>query len=130
MKMNYEHYEEDKAKSKEMKDPNYTQLCVWQATLVGEENISDFEKFMYDKFNGVKVKYEAEVKTKPDQINGVDVPETGDRNDLFFYVHDEDINKFAVPRLAYGIKWWEDVLSNGGRVLYPKEFLKAHPKSW
>jgi maltose-binding protein MalE len=112
------------------KDPNFTQLCVWHGCIVGEENIEDFEKQMLNHF-GCRVKYEAEVKTLPDlDHNRKPVPDTGDRHDLFFYVHSEDIGKFAVARLKVGIRWWEDVLANGNGKLYPKEFLKSHPKTW
>jgi hypothetical protein len=29
-----------------------------------------------------------------------------------------------------GIRWWEDVLSNGGGVLYKEEVLIKYPKTW
>lgn len=29
-----------------------------------------------------------------------------------------------------GIRWWEDVLGNGGAYLYTPEFLESHPKTW
>jgi len=110
----------------------FNQLCVWPATTCGNkpEEIKAFENFIANNFNGVRVKYEAEVTTLPDKINGEDVPGTGGRNDLFFYVHDDDIGKFAIARLAVGIRWWEDVLGNGNAYLYSEEFLKKHPKTW
>jgi|SaaInlV_100m_DNA_2_1039680.scaffolds.fasta_scaffold75622_2 hypothetical protein len=40
------------------------------------------------------------------------LPETGGRHDLFFAFHDLDITRVAVPRLAYGIRWWSDVVDN------------------
>lgn len=103
----------------------FNQLCVWSGTLVGEDLINDFEKFMLEDV-GARVKYEAEIKTLPTDGD----PETGGRNDLFFYVHDDDIMKFSVPRLGMGIRWWEDVLGNGGGVLYPQEVLTKYPKTW
>lgn len=95
----------------------FNQLCVWPATEVGKERVKEFVKFMKDEFKS-RVQYVDEVILK----NG--------RNDLFFYIHDDDINKFAVPRLSYGIRWWEDVLLNGHGRDYPEEFLKSHPKTW
>lgn len=111
---------------------DFKQLCVWPGTLVGADadSIKKFEEFMGITFNGIRIKYEAEVKTFPDSINGKVVPRTGGRNDLFFWIHNEDVPKFAVPRLQYGIRWWEDVLNNEGGRLYPEEFLKSHPKTW
>lgn len=95
----------------------YNQLCMWPATEVGKGKIKEFVKFMKKEFKS-RVQYVDEVVLK----NG--------RNDLFFYIHDDDINKFAVPRLSYGIRWWEDVLMNGHGKDYPSTFLKQHPKTW
>jgi hypothetical protein len=67
-----------------------------------------------------------EVETLPTP----NVEGTGGRNDVFFYVHDNDIDKFSVPRLSMGIRWWEDVLGNGNGVLYKEEVLTKYPKTW
>ena len=99
------------------------QICVWPGTLCGPEKIAEFEKFMQDEFK-VKVKYLEEVVTGP----GKGGP--GGRNDLFFSVAAEDTGRFAVQRLAYGIRWWEDVLGNGDGCLYPQKVLTRYPKSW
>jgi hypothetical protein len=109
-----------------MENSDFKQLCVWEATLVGEEKIAEFEKFFLDDY-GARIKYVTEVKTKPSEgaFGG-----TGNRNDVFFYIHTEDISKFAIPRLGLGIRWWEDVLNNGGAVLYPHEILEKYPKTW
>ena len=88
----------------------YNQLCVWPATIVGEEDKKEFIDFMKDTFD-VRVKYYTEVLTNPDiDEDGNEVEDTGGRNDLLFHVHDDDISKFAVNRLTYGIRWWEDVI--------------------
>jgi hypothetical protein len=48
-----------------------------------------------------------------------------------FYVHDEDVSGFAVPRLSMGIRWWEDVIKyNDNSHLYPTEFIEQHPPKW
>ena len=119
---------------------DYQQVCIWPGTLVvetaemqnmtKEERIANFETFMKEEF-GVRVKYLEEVKTNPDLKEGVPVPNTGGRNDLFFAVHDEDIGKFAVPRLRAGIRWYEDVVSyNGHANLYPQEVLDRYEVRW
>ena len=100
-----------------MKTKKFEQLCVWPATIVGKDQIKEFEKFMKKEFKS-RVKYETEVVLK----NG--------RNDLLFYIHTDDINKFAVPRLSYGIRWWEDVLGNGNGKDYPGTILNQYPKTW
>ena len=109
----------------------YKQLCMWPGTLLGDSTPKDLENFFLDEM-GVRVKYHVEVKTLPDlDSSGNSVPETGGRNDLFFYVHDEDILKFAVPRLQMGIRWWEDVIKyNDNSHLYPKEFIHNNPATW
>lgn len=47
-----------------------------------------------------------------------------------FYVHDDDIGRFAVKRLLYGIRWWEDVLGNGNGYQYSEDTLKKYQKIW
>ena len=109
----------------------YNQLCVWPATVVGKDDVKDLEDF-FKKEMDVRVKYKTEVLTNPDlDGDGNEVPDTGGRNDLFFYVHDDDIGKFAVPRLSMGIRWYEDVVSyNDGAYLYPQSFLEENPITW
>ena len=109
----------------------YNQLCVWPATVVGKDDVKDLEDF-FKKEMDVRVKYKTEVLTNPDlDEDGNEVPDTGGRNDLFFYVHDDDIGKFAVPRLSMGIRWYEDVVSyNDGAYLYSESFLEENPITW
>ena len=104
----------------------FNQLCVWPGTVVGKDEITALEAFFKDEM-GVTIKYETEVKTLPDTP---ECTETGGRNDLFFYIADDDIGKFAIPRLSMGIRWYEDVLGNGGGKLYPTEVLEKYEKTW
>ena len=107
------------------KNEGFNQVCVWPGTLVGKDNIEKFEKFMLDNFNS-RIQYLEEIKTLPDK----GVEGTGGRNDVFFAVHEEDIGKFAVPRLSYGIRWIEDVLDpiNYLHHIYPKRVYNY--KTW
>lgn len=106
---------------------NYNQVCVWAATIVVDEQTcsKDFEDFIL-KESGVRVQYLEEIKTKPDTINGKPDPETGGRNDVFFAVHNDDVGKFAIPRLKIGIRWIEDVLAecNYRSPIYPKRVFE------
>ena len=104
----------------------FNQLCVLQGCLMPEGGAKELESFFKDEM-GVTVKFETEVKTLPDTP---ECTETGGRNDVFFYIADDDISKFAVPRLSMGIRWYEDVLSNGGGKLYPTEVLEKYEKTW
>ncbi len=114
-----------------MENNNFTQLCVWQGVLLDGFTTQEFEKRMFDNF-GTRIKYETEVRTLPDVDDyGVVIPETGGRNDVLFYVHADDIEKFAVPRLQAGIRWWEDVVGyNNNSHLYPQEILDKYPLTW
>ena len=107
----------------------FNQLCVMEGTTFPEGGVKEFHQFFKDEFD-VRVKFENQVKTLPDMQDGEPVPETGDRNDLFFYIHNDDIGKFAVPRLQMGIRWWEDVLGNGNGKLYDNDVLEAYPNKW
>ena len=88
--------------------PNYTQVCVFPGLLVDENKIQVFTDLIKEAFD-TRVQYLETILTKPD----VDDPEnTGGRSDVFFAVHQDDIGKFAVRRLQYGIRWIEDAMSN------------------
>ena len=108
----------------------FNQLCVLEGTLFPEGGVKEFHQFFKDEM-GVRVKFENQVKTLPNpDKNGNPIPMTGGRNDLFFYIHDDDIGKFAVPRLSMGVRWWEDVLGNGNGKLYDNDVLEAYPSTW
>ncbi len=97
----------------------YKQVCVWPGTIVGKTQVADFEKSMVEMFNlKYPPQYLEEVLTYPTEDG------EGGRNDLFFTIHSEDITRFAVPRLSYGIRWIEDVYLNGGANLYPSRISK------
>ena len=104
----------------------FNQLCVMEGTLMPEGGAKELETFFKNEM-GVTVHFETEVKTLPDEPG---CTLTGGRNDLFFYIADDDIGKFAVPRLSMGIRWYEDVLGNGGGKLYPTEILEKYEKTW
>lgn len=111
-------------------EKDFTQLCVWPGTVLGDSTPKDLEDFFLNEM-GVRVKYHTEVETLPDVENDKAVPDTGGRNDLFFFVHSEDIPKFAIPRLQMGIRWWEDVIVyNDNKHLYTDQFLEANPPTW
>jgi len=109
----------------------YKQLCVWQGTALGDSPVSELEGFFLEDM-GVRIKFHSEVTTLPDlDPSGYPIPDTGGRNDLFFYIHDEDVANFSVPRLKMGIRWWEDVVVyNNNSHLYTEEFLVANPPTW
>ena len=104
------------------KKEHFNQVCVWPGVIVVNEETcpKDFEDFILKEY-GVRIQYLEEIKTGPNIINGELDPETGGRNDVFFAVYNDDVGKFAVPRLAIGIRWIEDVLAecNYSSPIYP-----------
>lgn len=90
---------------------NFNQLCVWPATLVGKENVLEFENYFKEEID-IRIKYMEEIEN----VDG--------GNDVFFYVHQEDIQKFLFKRMNMGIKWWEDVEEKVR--LYSREVLEKY----
>jgi hypothetical protein len=90
---------------------NFNQLCVWPETLVGKENVVEFENYFKEEVN-IRIKYVEEIEN----VDG--------GNDVFFYVHQEDLKKFLFKRMEMGIKWWEDV--EGKSRLYSREVLEKY----
>jgi hypothetical protein len=100
----------------------FTQVCVWPGTLVEKGDEKEFEQYFLDM--GFEIKFIEVIFTAPDLENGHPVEGTGGRSDVFFYIHNDAISRFAVWRLIYGIRWIEDVLAaaNGyeDSPLYPE----------
>lgn len=100
-------------------------LVVWPATIVAdgtnqEQSKRDFECWIMEEF-GVRAMYEGEFKTWADiDCNGIVIEGTGGRNDLLFWVDDRDIPRFAVPRLAYGMRWYEDYIESENAIVPPE----------
>lgn len=109
---------------------NFTQLCVWPGTMMGEDSTAEeFERFFLEQ--GYRVKFAEEVVTLPDVENGRAVEGTGGRHDVLFFIHKDDVGKFALPRLRMGIRWWEDVVKyNDNSHLYTQEILDKYPTTW
>lgn len=109
----------------------YAQLCVWQGTTLDDSNPSELVDFFKSEFD-TRIKFCEEVITQPDiDDKGEYIDGTGGRCDLLFFVHSDDIPKFAIPRLRIGIRWWEDVVSyNNNSHLYTDDILKKYPVNW
>jgi hypothetical protein len=106
----------------------FTQVCVWEATIVGKDHIQAFEQFVMDEL-GTRAQFLEEISTLPDMnMNGYPDPETGGRNDVLFAIHKGDIMKFAIPRFQYGMRWIEDIYGNGNGHLYPDRVREY--KTW
>ena len=109
----------------------FVQLCVWQGVLLEEGDVEEFTNFFKEELE-TRIKFAETVWTLPDMEDGKEVPDTGGRSDIFFYVHSGDIAKFAVNRfkLEGPPRWWEDVLGNGHGKIYPKEVRDRYKGGW
>jgi len=93
------------------RDENFNQVCVWPGMCVDEEDRHDFQEYFLQ--NGYRVILLETITTGPDRDESGNVNfETGGRIDTIFAVHNEDVMKFAIPRIDMGIRWIEDVLDN------------------
>jgi len=124
--------DEDDGKENVALKENFKQVCVWPGCVVNDDAKDGFEEILLEKM-GVRTQFLEMIKTLPDvQDRKEENPETGGRSDTFFAVHEEDVGKFAVPRLSLGIRWIEDATSeaNGypSNPIYPPRVLKY--KTW
>jgi len=103
------------------REEKFNQVCIIHGLLLKDEDIKDFEEKIKEIFD-TRIKFLETIVTKPDLKDGKLVKETGGRHDVFFAVHDDDVGKFAVPRMKFGIRWIEDVLAewNYSSPIYPK----------
>lgn len=102
----------------------YKQLCLIRDLKVGPENAENFEKIIFQKI-GVRIRYRAEIEIYPYTKSDIT------RNDIFFYVHEDDIIKFSIEKMIIGAKWWEDVYhTEETKKIYPEKFLNSHPPMW
>lgn len=96
----------------------YTTLVVWQGTDVGKDD--DIEDFFLKECDS-RIKRIGCIVC----ING--------RIDFAFFVHDDDVLKFAVQRFKLGSigvpRWWEDIYFNDQQDDFPQEFLDFYPDS-
>ena len=100
----------------------YKQLCVWEGVLMDGQTPESFEEYIGEQMDS-RTKFAEQVHTLPDMKDGVPVKGTGGRSDIFFYIHNEDIGKFAVPRLQYGIA--------GGKMYLETEMVSyTHRMCW
>jgi len=98
----------------------FKQVCVLEGILMGKSTPKEFEDLIFEKFE-TRIQFLEEVETNPDIEDGLPVPDTGGRHDIFFAVHSEDVMKFSVIRLSFRIRWIEDVLAKGNyhSPIYP-----------
>lgn len=93
-----------------MENSGFNQICIWAGITLNQND--NFEKKMKDVFE-VNTKFIMEAKTI-----------TSKRNDILFFIHDNDVFNFDEIKLEYNIYWWEDSFNmNCTNYLYSKELL-------
>lgn len=101
----------------------FNQLCVMEGTTLGKSTSKDFEKFF--KEEGFTIKFAEQVTTNKVLDDG------SIREDLLFYISEEDIPRFATWRFNMDIKWWEDIVFYNERASeYSAEILEKYPTKW
>ncbi len=114
----------------ELNNQGYLQLCVWEGVTLDGADPCEFETWFLNEVKA-RIRFMEVVLTRPDFKDGLEVPNTGGRSDIFFYVHQDDIPIFSINRFNLGnCRWWEDVLGNGGGRLYPESVLEKYEKKW
>jgi hypothetical protein len=102
--------------------PGFSQVVIWPGCILEKKDVPHFELSFLLSDLGTRAQYLETIVTRPDlDSRGQPIPGTGGRSDVFFAVHDEDIGRFAIRRIPYGMRWIEDAISraNGGNTLYP-----------
>ena len=104
-----------------VRKPGFTQIVVWEGTIVEDSQLEEFEKFMIENLE-VEIQYLETIVTFPDSGE----PTTGGRHDVFFALKDEYTLSFCIKRLEYGMRWIEDVLAEGNyrNSIYPPRVFK------
>jgi hypothetical protein len=57
---------------------------------------------------------------------GNNIPGTGGRNDLFFYINVKDERRFKSWSFAFGMFYWEDIFYNHEEEQYPIDFRQKY----
>lgn len=100
-------------------------LALWPGSdFVDPEGLKAFFKETFD----IEPTRVGCIETLPNtDAFGDEIEGTGGRHDFFFFINVDDVPKFAVKRLRFGMRWWEDVYFNDGYGIYPMEFRRAYP---
>jgi len=103
-------------------------VCVWQATIMKDDDIPDFEKWFTEEFDVEECTFLESIKTLPTIENNKPVKGTGGRQDVIFSVKLGPSSAFPMQRLnTLDIKWLEDMVSavnNPKGIIYPSYIMK------
>lgn len=110
-----------------LRNEAYDMLCVCHGVELTRDNIPNLNAFLREEFGIThNVRVVGTVLTIP--TPGNEKKEPGNRSDLFFLLHKDDVMRLAnVKRLEVGIRWWEDIYFNHCEDIYPQAFRDAYP---
>ena len=104
-------------------------LTLWPGKMVRESDLAgpDGVMALFNEAFGIVPTPVGCVESLPDtDEHDNEIEDTGGRHDFFFYVKIADMPKFALQRLHFGMRWWEDIYSNDEEGIYPIEFRHAY----
>lgn len=112
--------------------PEDAVICVWQGTILKDEDIPEFEAWFSTQFDVETCTFLESVKTLPDVDEMGNVcPNTGGRQDVIFAVTLPPNSKFHLQRvMTADIKLLDDMVSevnNPNGIIYPqyiKDYLR------
>lgn len=92
-------------------------LAVWQNRTLGDSSHEEFQNWMLSAVDA-RVKNPVEVLSSRKNIAGIFIP------DLFFYVHQNDIQKFLNRRGQFDILLWDEIDNPYTRSMYPDNLME------
>ena len=115
--------------SKKFNPTDGSVVCVWQGTVLNDEDIPEFEKWFVDNFDVESCTFLESIKTLPDKDeNGKNIKNTGGRQDVMFSIKLGTDSAFPIQRLnTNDIKWLSDMVStvnNSEGIIYPRYIMK------
>jgi len=112
-----------------VRQPNFNKVAVLNAVIdkKGDES-ADIIAFFVDYCDNLRIQFLESIKTKQEKNRqNVVVASSGNRNDVFFAIHDDDLAKFASFAVLHKAVLIETVITtmkSKGQDLYPTRVEK------
>lgn len=104
------------------REPGFRQVAIWPGftiidpnypSLEAKEHVARFQDWMDEQFH-IRVQFLEEIAIQHAQ---------GEMPFIVFAIHKEDVSKFVIPRLHFGIRWIEDATDPGNGPPLPQRFI-------
>ncbi|MFZ2657877.1 MAG: hypothetical protein WAX69_23290 [Victivallales bacterium] len=106
----------------------YKRIAIWPGATCGteEKEVKEFESWALRVWK-VRIRFLENVYTPDRDVFGDTIEGNPGKTDLFFTVHEDDLEKFEPSRLIAGINWFKDMLNlRRLRRQYPQEILDKY----